>query len=198
MNRRDGTKSGCSPAFIRSKWIAPAIAFAVQLPIWPWSYTAGHWGRRSTRAGSAVSTRAGAAYRKSRLSGRSRTQPRPCARLATAITNHLVHTLTDALPAQSSGTRHPPTMGDASHLQWAPPSRFPPPPGGREIKRERRELSQGAQRLCLPAAEAQVAVHGQARPEHPGGLVAAAQGAQDETDVVRRAGRADRVAQRPE
>ena len=51
------------------------MPFAVQLPSWPWSYTGGQSGRRSTLLGRSASTASGAAYMKSRASGRSGTQP---------------------------------------------------------------------------------------------------------------------------
>ena len=35
------------------------MALAVQEPSWPWSYTGGHWGRRSTAAGSCAEASAG-------------------------------------------------------------------------------------------------------------------------------------------
>ena len=52
MKRREGRLSFGSFCFIWSNWIAAAIAFAVQLPSWPWSYTAGHLDVRSSRRGS--------------------------------------------------------------------------------------------------------------------------------------------------
>ena len=74
MNSRDGAKSG-SCCLSRSNSNAAPIALAVQLPIRPWSYTAGHWPLRSTAGGSWASARRGAEYRKSRESGRSGRQP---------------------------------------------------------------------------------------------------------------------------
>src|SRR5437870_4725741 len=49
MNRRDGMKSGW-PWCVWSYSKAAPMALAVQLPSWPWSYTGGHFERRSTFA----------------------------------------------------------------------------------------------------------------------------------------------------
>jgi hypothetical protein len=57
----DGTKTGASRCFNRSNWIAPAMALAVQLPSWPWSYTGGHWGRKSMLTGKTAAGATGAA-----------------------------------------------------------------------------------------------------------------------------------------
>ena len=43
-----------------SNWNAAPIAFPVQLPSWPWSYTGGHCRRRSTFVGISVNTASGA------------------------------------------------------------------------------------------------------------------------------------------
>jgi hypothetical protein len=66
MNSRDGTKSGFWAALRRSNWIAAAIAFAVQLPIRPWSYTGGQPERRSALVGNARSVSRGAEKMRSR------------------------------------------------------------------------------------------------------------------------------------
>ena len=63
------------PCFLRSNSKAPPMAFAVQLPIRPWSYTGGHWLRRSALGGRAAIAICGAANRWSLASGRSGTQP---------------------------------------------------------------------------------------------------------------------------
>ena len=74
MKSLDGMKSFFF-SFIKSNSIAPAIAFAVQLPSCPWSYTGGMSGDvdRSTEAGSDVT--AGKANLASRMSGSCGRQP---------------------------------------------------------------------------------------------------------------------------
>ena len=59
-------KSGFCFAFSRSNWTAAAMAFAVQLPMRPWSYTGGQPGRRSTFTGRARSVSSGAEKIRSR------------------------------------------------------------------------------------------------------------------------------------
>ena len=63
------------PCFIVSNSNAPPMALAVQLPICSWSYTGGHWPRRSALGGRASSVGRGAANRWSLASGRSGVQP---------------------------------------------------------------------------------------------------------------------------
>src|SRR6266550_3570551 len=77
MNRREGMKSFCF-CFSCSYSNAAPIAFAVQLPSCPWSYTGGIFEVRFTFLGRATRTFSGAEYMKSRASGRSGTQPKRC------------------------------------------------------------------------------------------------------------------------
>ena len=63
------------PCLFTSNSNAAPMAFAVQLPICSWSYTGGHWPRRSMLGGSAASEIAGAENRWSLASGRSGVQP---------------------------------------------------------------------------------------------------------------------------
>ena len=63
------------PCLVVSNSNAAPMALAVQLPICSWSYTGGHWLRRSTLGGSAASEICGAENRWSLASGRSGVQP---------------------------------------------------------------------------------------------------------------------------
>src|SRR5580693_5500134 len=77
MKSRDGVNVFL-PSLRWSNSMAPAIPLPVQDPSWPWLYMGGHLDRRSIELGSPLEmVLNGTAYRKSRVSGRSRTQPYP-------------------------------------------------------------------------------------------------------------------------